>query len=211
MSEDEDDLGDLEASQRSAESVEEGSGEAGEPGEDEGAGQCPDAEGKGRSRKGKGKGTGTNTTEVSKQQAKAIKATNESGKGSARNKATTGKKYCLGCDKTHMVEEFPPGSGQCGPIRQAVQNARKAALAQGQGGWWTEVQDDWEKLRPIVQYYMEQCPKPPAGSTERRKTFDAALYIDHAFRESALSYEGIYDMMSGRQYCVHMGKPEQGS
>ena len=131
--------------------------------------------------------------------AKGIKATNESGKGSARNKATKGKQYCLGCDKTHMVEEFPPGSGQCGLIRQAMQNVRKAAMGQGQGGWWTEVQDDWEKLRPIVQYYMEQCPKPPPGSKERRKAFDTAQYIDHAFRESALSYEGIYEMMSERQ------------
>ena len=90
------------------------------------------------------------------------KILNEFGKTRSRT-TKDGKKFCAPCGRWLPVEEFPPGSGQCGEDRKAIQNLRNAAAAQGQSDWWEEACCNPAKLKKVVAAYSLQDSRAAAG------------------------------------------------
>ena len=76
--------------------------------------------------------------------------------GKARSRTKDGKKFCPACGKWLPIADFPAGSGQCGDDRKALQNLKKAAMAQDQMEWWEETIRDPTKLKRTTR---TGCPR----------------------------------------------------
>ena len=88
-------------------------------------------------KKGRGKGRGTNA----KEKKNAAKA------GGRPTKVANGYKYCKGCDKSHVVADFPDGSAQCWQNKRALQNFRNACIQQDHMHYYDRMMDDERFMR----------------------------------------------------------------
>ena len=133
-----------------------------------------------------------------------LKVMNDMGK--ARSRTKDGKKFCPACGKWLPIADFPAGSGQCGDDRKALQNLKKAAMAQDQMEWWEETIRDPTKLKRVVKDYKDRMPPPG----KKRKEFCILQYKEERRQESAIIVDGVMEMMTERAYVVWMGKPKNG-
>ncbi|CAK0826858.1 unnamed protein product, partial [Prorocentrum cordatum] len=140
-------------------------------------------------------------------QNKRLKIVDDHGK--AKKGFKGGKKWCPPCGKYESVEVFPPGSGQCGPGRQIMQNLKNAAKSQGKEKWWEEACADPKKLVRVCNNYKARCPPPPPG--KKREGFSIATYLEEIRQEQSVIYDGISEMMSLPHFVSWMGKPKNGS
>ena len=128
--------------------------------------------------------------------------------GSKKDHKKKGQKYCPPCGKTHPIEMFSVGAGQCGPGRKAIQNLRAQAIAQNQQAWWEEVSADPVKLKKICAAYWVKCPEPKQG--QKKAKFVIAIYIEELRQEQQLLVDGVFEMMDERHYTYWTGKPKNG-
>ena len=162
-------------------------------------------------------GSGTGTTRQGRAKSRAgpksrakgpsrLKVIND--KGKSRSRVTKdGKKFCPACGKMLPVTDFPPGSGQCGKDRKAIQVLKNCAVSQNQLPWWEETIRDPKKLKKVVAAYHARAP--PAGK-KRKEQFNILQYIEERRLESAVIFDGVMEMMSEQMYVAWMAKPKNG-
>ena len=189
------------------------SGEEGQPplcGEEEDDHDYPSKKGTVKPKSKAGRPKGPSKSKGPKLE-KATKQHGVKGKnGKTRNSIVAGKKYCPGCDASHLLAEFPPGSGQCAKIRKAKQNVQKTCIASGDGAFWAEIADDWDKLRAVLQHYLATCPELQEESAKKRKPWAVAKYMEEVKRTAEISFEAIYEMMDERTFCHWNAEPRNG-
>jgi hypothetical protein len=131
-------------------------------------------------------------------------------KGKAKAKAKVGMKYCNGCAKHLPAASFPQGKALCIDDNNAHRNLKALAESTGEGAWWAEVSRDTDKLRHALKAYRDKTV-PVAGANKRaRRNFSITSYREEARKFSAVYFDGIYEMMTLKQYSVWVSLPENG-
>jgi hypothetical protein len=105
------------------------------------------------------------------------------------NKVVNGMKYCKGCMKMEKVEVFPDGSSSCLPSKQAIQNCRNAARAQGELEWFTDLQNDPDKkeFQKLIANYKVRATL--SGSAKSLGVFPILQYKEENRRERVVMDE----------------------
>ena len=156
----------------------------------------------------------TTATEGSRSSIKVKKTVlkkNEAGqpkKGGRPSKVRAGYKFCTnGCFKEHPIHEFPDKSARCYAAKQAFENLRNAASAQGHESWWTEVVNNPKQLKMMIARYKLRFPKL-AG--KRRETVHVMELWEEHRHEQALIKDAVVEMMNVRYYVHFMATPRNG-
>ena len=147
----------------------------------------------------------------SKGKSKARAKGKNVGGGGKRTKKD-GMKFCPACQKWLPIESFPRGSGQCFEDRQAIQNLRAAAAAQGKKEWLEEQLQNPQTCPKILQAYHNRCPKDKeTGKRAKGNQFVIAQYQEEVRQETAVILDGVYEMMHLAHFIYWAGKPKNGS
>ena len=146
-------------------------------------------------------------------QAKAAKVAACKKRGKA-NKVKSGNKFCMPCNREHLVSEFPPGKNMCGPSWNAVRNITAAAERQGHLEWWVATQAQPSKLRRVVQTYMKNIAPEvlgPSGKKLKKGVFCCATYLEEVRHAEQLLIDGVYEMLNCAAYIHWAGKAKNGN
>ena len=120
-------------------------------------------------------------------------------------KLKNGKRCCPGCAKCIQLADFPKGSRFCIECKQAVQNAKKASIADGCEEFFQEVFNDPERLRAMLAEIKERCP--PVERGKKRKSVPMAQLVEaHRMMQSVMR-DKVYGFMHKKQLAHRMTQP----